>query len=451
MKSNKYTGLKLLSLLVFVFLGISSCVTELGLEFFSYQRDVVVDGGFTNEEKVQEVRLSYAVPVGIDSLIPLRGAKVWVEDDLGAVIDFVESSPGVYATPGALQGIEGRSYKLVFVTENGKRYQSTEETLMRSPAIEISERFAELPSAELIQNEQGLQFFIDTPDGAGDTQFFRYEWNDASKTTVPYPARFKTKIIAPDRNHPEDRIIVVSPQERDLETCYRFGFSNSLILGNTIGLSENSILDQHVRFASMERLNFMERYSIEVIQYAISQQAFNYYRLLKEFNESNGSLFDTQQGIVLGNIKSLDDEGEVVLGYFEVSGVSRQRKFYNPDEFNEEFTSAFIEFSDVCAPDEIIVIGGLGLFGIPYDGPRVARDAPISIDYFPNKEASFRSPLMLELLGEVFVYDFGITGFFPFDDRNLLLGTGTAFLAPGICVDCTRHGEIAEKPTYWID
>ncbi len=446
MKASNHIHIKLLSLVVLVLLVIPSCVSELDVASFSFERSVVVDAVFTDEEKVQTVRLSYTTPVGLDSLAPMTGARVWVKDDLGTRINFVEQTTGVYSTRQVFQGVEGRAYKLVFVTEEGKQYESTSEVLVKSPTIEISQRFAELPSSEFNRNEQGLQFFIDTPDGAGKAQFFRYEWNDASKR-VPYPAKFNALVEGLDRLQPELQTIAVSRQVKNLKRCFQLGFSNNLILGTTTGLSVNSILDQHIRFASMERLNFMDRYTIEVIQYAVSQRAFNYYRALKEFNESNGSLFDQQPGIILGNIKSLDDE-EVVLGYFEVSGVTRQRKFYNPNEFNQEFAAVFLGLPAVCHPRNIKVVDNLELLQTSYTGPFVL-DTPISIDYFRDGKVSFSSDRVR--LGEVALHDFVITLRFDQNDPKGFRFFGKALLAPVVCTDCRSHSEIGEEPTYWID
>ncbi len=448
MKKSNHIRLKLLGLIALILLAIPSCVSELDSISFSFERLVVVDGVFTDEEKIQTVRLSYTTPVGLDSLAPLKGARVWVEDDLGTIVNFIEQSAGVYSTRQVFQGVEGRSYGLVFVTEGGKQYESISEVLVKSPPIEISQRFAELPSTELIQNEEGLQFFIDTPDGAGNAQFFRYEWNDVSRTTVPYPSQVQTEVFIDSGSHYGVEFMRITPQELDLRTCYRFDFSNSLILGTTTGLSENRILDQHVRFASTDRLNFMNRYSIEVIQYATSQRAFNYYKTLKEFNESNGSLFDTQQGLVLGNVKSLDDDEEVVLGYFEVSGVSRQRKFYNPNEFNQEFTAAFVELSDVCKPTNRRIMRDIRPTGatLHSDVGTLEEGTVLPIDFF--EEVIFRR-VDVPLIGFM-IYDIEIRVFYhpnnPFPDF-----TATLYMAPGICMDCRRHGELVEKPTYWID
>lgn len=458
MKTKESMNWRFLSLIPFMLLAITSCVTELNPGAFSFEKLLVVEGILTDEEKVHTVKLSYTRPVEGDSTAePLTNAAVWVEDDLGERFNFVELSPGVYDSEDVFQGIEGHLYKLVFITQsgNGKRYESIPELLVKSPPIDrISNSLEELTANELDQVEQGLQFFVDTSDPTGKAQFFRYEWNDAVQTIVPHPAKkfkFGTTIM-------RDGLTVwtrLVPQTENVETCYKFGFSNSLLIANSLESSGNQVLDVPVRFAPVNYLNFMNRYSIEVVQYAVSQQAFNHYRKLKQFNEASGSLFDKQQGIVVGNIKSLDDNNEVVLGYFEVSGVSRLRKFYNPDELDQDFVSVFSKMSDICSethPDEFELMRA----GVSVD----LND--FHLDTVPEFGGGTRIDTIIDPVPVVFrgtpdgvPADFLILDveFFPVDAIANLRGPDRAELkiARIICADCRLYGKIVEKPAYWID
>ncbi len=70
-----------------------------------------------------------------------------------------------------------------------------------------------------------------------------------------------------------------------------------------------------------------ERYSILVKQYSLSEEAFRFWNNLKESNESTGTLYDSQPFQVTGNIRSMEDPFEPVLGYFDMSLVSKKRIF----------------------------------------------------------------------------------------------------------------------------
>ena len=75
------------------------------------------------------------------------------------------------------------------------------------------------------------------------------------------------------------------------------------------------------------------KYSILVKQYTLSHVAFNYWNHLQEQSNESGGLYESQPYWIKGNIKSIDDENETVLGIFSVSTVKTKRfinSFYFP-------------------------------------------------------------------------------------------------------------------------
>ncbi len=409
--------------LLFVTLFLPSCTNELGDTFFSFEKAIVVDASFTNELKRHEVRLSYTSAVESTETSLISNATVFIEDDLGGVIRFVQESEGVYLTENMMAGEAGRSYKLVFTIEGGKTYESSYESLVNAPEIDnVSFRPAETPSRETNENIRGFQFFIDSDDPTGEANYFRYEWNDAKQTIVPYPSKVKIR-IEPDPIHDYD-FAYLSRETEDLETCYRFDDSSNIILSSTVGTSGNGVKDIPVKFSPLDYWRFMNRYSIEFKQYAISRQAHDYYGQLKIFNESNGSLFDQQQGVVVGNIEAVGDD-ELVLGYFEVAGVSKTRRFYDLENLNSMSVEEIPSFCGACQTSERDTVP---LFQTLLGEPIMIGDT-----IFPSNR----------ILDEFKVYDI--------DPRPQFDNFIKIFMASNFCVDCRLYGEIVEKPAYWID
>ena len=71
------------------------------------------------------------------------------------------------------------------------------------------------------------------------------------------------------------------------------------------------------------------RYSILVKQYVQSLAAHTYYETLKEISDNGSILSQTQPGFFRGNISSVDNPREKVIGFFEVSSYSEKRIFFN--------------------------------------------------------------------------------------------------------------------------
>ena len=60
---------------------------------------------------------------------------------------------------------------------------------------------------------------------------------------------------------------------------------------------------------------------------------YRYWNQIKKINESQGSLFDIQPGIVVGNIRSVENPTETVLGYFDAGVIKTKRVFFVPHSF----------------------------------------------------------------------------------------------------------------------
>ena len=72
-------------------------------------------------------------------------------------------------------------------------------------------------------------------------------------------------------------------------------------------------------FSKKKNPTIFHRYSIEVRQRLISREAFIYYTAVDEISNSENVFSDNQPGNIPGNIKSLSNSSENVIGFFEVS------------------------------------------------------------------------------------------------------------------------------------
>ena len=410
MKEVNFNTISKLCLVWLVIVLATGCVEEFETDSIEYERLMVVDANISDQPKAHKVRLTYTEPIDTEideASNTISGATVWVEDDQGNRIDFTEQEAGSYFSPDNFAGTPGRSYALFITTSDGNNYQSTFQELVASPEItDIYNRYTvELGDGEAT-SDPGVQFFIDVENANQGSQFYRYEWLDTHQIIVPYPK--EVDVIHNERGYQ------IVPFNGDVEECYRETRFSELILATSSNNASGQLVEIPIKFSSANDFDLTTKYAIEITQRSISPEAYSYYRKIELFNESNGSLFDKQQGLIVGNIRSMDDSDERVLGYFEVSGASSKRVFLELTDLDPAISEHIFR---VCKKYGVTAFdGSIEDF---YEGVDVQEELRGSV--LPKR-------------AQMTVFKIGYTG-----DK---------FFAHRLCIDCTRRGSLG-KPDYW--
>jgi hypothetical protein len=192
-----------------------------------------------------------------------------------------------------------------------------------------------------------------------------------------------------------------------VSTCYPSDTSATVIVQSTVGQSSAKVTRKLIHAITAENQALAIRYSILVRQYTLSEQGYQYWETMRKVNQTQGSLFDTQPGTIRGNIRSLTNDKEVVLGFFDACAISETRRFFRPQDFREAgFVPA--EFYRYCAFITALQV------------------SDSQIGNFLSSPAGRG----LEIVGTV--------GF----------GPSTIFLMPKSCANCTDIGTNV-KPSFW--
>lgn len=380
-----------------------SCVEPFSIHSISFDKAIVVEGRLTNEQKAHYVKLSYTRPIEEKENVPLTSAVVWVEGVDGSKIEFTETTPGHYESIEKLSGVAGNSYQLFFTTSEGKQYQSNLQELIASPPIaRIYEEYAEKTNTKKGGITKGIQFFVDTYDETNTAQYYKYEWEETYEVYAPFPSYYEF--------FPNPDTAVARTQ--DVSPCYASAKSTAITLGTTATLTESRLSEVPVRYITSETDQLLNVYSILVRQYVISADAYSFYREILENNQDNESLFDKQLGVVVGNITSVEDPDETVLGFFEVAGVSERRAFFRFEELDKRFPWPKAQYP--CnGPDQLIRIATLD-----------------SLEYYVKGKG------------------YGIVSA-EYCNSSYCDNKFSAMLAPRYCTDCRFRGP-AVKPDFWI-
>src|SRR6185312_3029347 len=113
----------------------------------------------------------------------------------------------------------------------------------------------------------------------------------------------------------------------NISQCWQSDSSNTIVLGSSAKLAKDVIAGQPVTsvISSAEKLG--DEYSIQVRQYALTTDAYNFYVNLKKNTEQLGSVFDALPSEINGNMHSITNPSDPMIGYISVGSTSKLRIF----------------------------------------------------------------------------------------------------------------------------
>lgn len=378
------------------------CIEPYEVNTNSYSDLLVVDALITNENKNHTVRLTRSTS-GVNG-IPRKeaGALVIINGSDGSEEVLTEIKSGFYETDKQQFIVkEGVEYTLSIRTANGDEYKSDPCKVLA--AIPIDK--VHYNKKTNLNGNQSLAIMV---NGAlQDDQYLRWTYEEDWKFRVPYPTA-----IAFNANQ---EVVTVEPEN---VFCWKKASSNSIVIHSSQNLTssvfENKIITSF-RTDVSDKLTV--RYSILVKQLHISEDEYKFLSKLKQSTEESDDFFGQQPYSVSGNIKSLSNPKESVLGYFQVGAVSSER--------------VYIDATDVL---------GLGL-------PLAPSTSGCQVDTIFNDGIAFNTPYeiyeSLVARGSFRMH----TALFQPGEYDVVLGL---ILTRPACADCTVTGS-EHKPDFWIE
>ena len=312
---------KLNCFIAFILLAVlfNSCTEAYPLVTNSYEEALVVEATITNELKTQEIKLTKTAKFEDESYLPESGAEVFITDDSGNQYNFKEDAEK-YISTIEFQAIPERKYQLHINTKDGRSFESSPETLTAiNPMQEVTAKI------ETKDNVNGVAIRIKSFDPAHKSTYYRYDYEETYKIVTPKWRPIKATLS-------DTGSLVFLTNSPDTKVCYGDKKNTDILLTSTNNLSEDRV-DFLARFISDQNYIITTRYSILVRQYIESLAAFNYYTTLKKISGPESILSPIQPGLLLGNIKSVNNVNNKIVGYFDVASVSTERIYFNYTDF----------------------------------------------------------------------------------------------------------------------
>ena len=320
-----------------------SCIDPVELPIRQTERRLVVDGLVTDEAPPYIIKLTYSGNLSRSLLIPdelvINGAVATLEDNLGNQARLAQDplNPAFYwMRDDRLRGVPGRAYTLRVTLPDGSRYASRSEVLAPVPPIE--RLYGEYREAD--PNTMLFSTFLvrlDTRDPPTLGNFYRWQ----AMCYMPVWAY-------------NDPLGYYNRSQGAGEGAYApfYGpltnvLSDQLINGNRVS----------GRLVLTPPLVALGPQYVEVRQYSLSREAYQYWVLYEEQLSRTGTIFDPQPASIEGNVRAVADTNKRALGYFGASAVSRQRIIMYDDSL--DYGTFVTRFGPVLFGTVLPIVPGL--------------------------------------------------------------------------------------------
>ena len=333
-----------------------SCVEPFQLEIPANDTKIlVVEGHITDETGPFMVKLSASLKVNSLQLYgePVSGADVHITDNEGNLFQLEDTGNGLYMNDDInLKGKVGNTYMLTIATADGEMYESTPVLMESAPKIDSF--YYEEGQVNFIENqsdvtEDRLNIFVDGTDTSGETKYWKWDFIETWEVILPVDSALVfyggNEQFQVPRTYEQ---VETGPVQKD--TCWLTVPSTHILIAST----QEDISDHIYKFQLQSILPENDRlhvkYSIQVKQYALDRDMYNFWKDLKNANEDPGSIYERIPSQIFGNIKCCD--GTVnALGYFYASAVSTKRIFINPGDVKIKTRSAYKGCTYVTDPN----------------------------------------------------------------------------------------------------
>jgi hypothetical protein len=300
----------------FCFFLLGNCKVPYDPPLKNGQTNFLVVEGFIDGAAPTVIKLSRTRMVSNNDTatqIPELFATVLVEDDQNNSYSLGASGDGTYTSFNTLNLNPANKYRVRIQTAGGKEYVSDFVPYKASPGIdELGWKL----------KDGGLQVFVNTHDPNDATKYYRWEY----KETWEFHSAFATNLeYLPNT----DEIV---PRTDQVHICWQSNNFSTILIGSSAKLQHDVIEQAPLLYIPAHNQKTSVLYSILVKQYALDLDGYNYWEAMRNNTEKIGSIFDPQPNQTIGNIHSVSDAEELVVGYIGAGSTVETRYFIKNSE-----------------------------------------------------------------------------------------------------------------------
>jgi hypothetical protein len=367
---------------------------------------LVVEGVINAGADSTFIKLSHTVNLSSKVIAnPELHALLTIESDQNTSYPLTEAAKGTYVSAG-LNLDNSRKYRLRIKTANNEQYLSDFVPVVNAPAID---------TVSYSIKSNGLGLYVSTHDPKNSTRYYRWDYQE----TWVFHSNFLSGYVSNG-----DTVIERNFNTNEIYQCWGNDTSSTVVIGSSAKLATDVISNQPVTFVNSTSEKLGSKYSIIVRQYALTSDAFKFWTNLKTITEQLGSIFDAQPTQINGNIHSVTNPSEPVIGYVSAGSTSSKRIFITNQQLPAWATT--LPYPD-CKLDTLY------LQFLPPGGVVEINQENEYFNY--NKGAKYNTQLIP--VGAIIII--------PKIGPEIIIGHSGALPE---CVDCTLRGT-NKQPAFW--
>jgi hypothetical protein len=300
-----YKCSKIFTLILALLTG--ACVMPFELNIQSQKKYMVVEATLTDVDSEQTINIHETHNLEKDTYnIPTLNLKVEVITNGSEIINTTEKGNGNYALPFAFRIKPGITYKLRITKPDGTIYESSEEKTTQVPAIDrIFDEF----EAEGIEHEPmdipANYIYLDFGDNPATKDYYMWSWKLWERQYFCYTNYYDFYCDS---------------------KCWEILFNKDFNVSSDTYSNGRTIYGQLIGKIPYYSFNGA---LIEIKQQAVSEQVYQYFRLVSQQQQNTGTLVDTPPAAIVGNIRNIKDATEPVAGVFSVASTFKQKYWLN--------------------------------------------------------------------------------------------------------------------------
>jgi hypothetical protein len=284
---------------------------------------LVVEGVIDVGDSITVIKLSQTVNLGDNvKTSGLSGYALTIEDEAKTIIAQLYPSPGqngTYASAGPLNLDQSKKYRL-HISGDGKEYASDYIGVKKTPPID---------SIGFAPKGNNLNIYVNTHDATNNTRYYRWDYTEAWKFHAKYESGFIVD--------PVTKGIRVRKQDEASYYCYTGDKSSNTVIASSAKLTSDVIFQAPVTTIVSTNEKLSVRYSILLRQYGLTKEGYEFWENIRKNTEQLGSIFDAQPSQLQGNIHSISNPAEPVIGFVTITNVQRKRIFIDNSQLPAEW------------------------------------------------------------------------------------------------------------------